>query len=95
VPSRAAATTLRPIANEVAVRAGAVGAILGRRASDLHPLTGHADRAPADGAAGLAFGGSGHADTTNSCSTRAASHGGFRGDAVQLWKGRERNGLRG
>ena len=52
-------------------------------------------RAPADGAAGVACGGSGHADTTNSCSTRAASDGGFRGDAVQLWKGRERNGLRG
>jgi hypothetical protein len=52
------------------------------------PYTPH--RAPAD----LPNGGSGHADTTNSCPTHAASEGDLRGHAVRLIKRRGRHGLR-
>jgi hypothetical protein len=52
------------------------------------PCTPH--RTPAD----LAFGGSGHTHTTNSCPTRSASVGDFRGHAFQLMKRRWRHGLR-
>ena len=51
------------------------------------PCTPH--RAPAD----LAFGGSRHTDTTNSCPTRSASVGDLRGDAVRLMKRCGRHGL--
>jgi hypothetical protein len=43
----------------------------------------------------MPLGGSGHAHTTNPCSTCSASVGDFRGHDLQLLKGRERNGLRG
>jgi hypothetical protein len=49
---------------------------------------------PADCPADLAFGGSGHADTTNSCPAHSASCGDFRGHAVELRKRRGRHGLR-
>jgi len=55
---------------------------------------GHSGGAPADRTAGLPLRGSGHADTTNSCPTRSASVGDFRGHAFQLMKRRWRHGLR-
>src|SRR6478735_2587318 len=51
-------------------------------------------RTPAGGAADVAFGGSGHTDTTNSCPTHSASDGDLRGNAVRLVKRRKRHGLR-
>jgi hypothetical protein len=53
-----------------------------------------ASSAPADGAAGLAFCGSGHADTINSCPTRSASRSDLRDHAVRMMKRRGRHGLR-
>jgi hypothetical protein len=52
------------------------------------PCTPH--RTPAN----LAFGDSGHADTTNQCPTRSAEEGNLRGHADWLTKRRGRYGLR-
>jgi hypothetical protein len=48
----------------------------------------------ADGSAGMPDGGSGHADTINSGSTRAAGGSDLRDHAVRLMKRRERHSLR-
>ena len=49
---------------------------------------------PAFRAAGLADGGSGHADTVNHCPTKAAADSDLRDHAVRLRKRRERHCLR-
>jgi hypothetical protein len=49
---------------------------------------------PADLSAGMADGGSGHADTSNSCPTRAACVADLRGHPVRLMKRRECHCLR-
>ena len=51
-------------------------------------------RAPADLPADLAFGGSGHANTSNSRPTYSASERDLRGHGVRLMKRRWRHGLR-
>ena len=51
-------------------------------------------RTPAGCPADLAFGGSGHANTTNSCPTYSASESDLRGHGVCLMKRRWRHGLR-
>jgi len=56
-------------------------------------LASHSDRTPADGSAGLAHGGSGHAHTVNSCPTGAAGGSDLRDHAVRLRKWRRRHCL--
>ena len=64
----------------------------------VYPMTANVpctpDRAPADAAADVAAGSSGHADTMNSDPTRATCHTDLREHAVRLMKGRGRHGLR-
>ena len=60
----------------------------------IYPPTANVPCTPHRAPAGLAFGGSGHADTANSCSTHSASCGGLLDDAVQMMKRRGRHGLR-
>jgi hypothetical protein len=67
----------------------------GRRRSSYSQSASNANCAPAGGAADLAFGGSGHTDTFNSCPTHSASDGDLRGHAIRLKKKRRgRYGLR-
>ena len=54
----------------------------------------HPPETPAGGSAGLADGGSGHADTINSCPTRPAADTDFRDHAVRLRNQRGRHCLR-
>jgi len=56
-------------------------------------LASHSDRTPADGSAGLAHGGSGHAHTVNSCPTSAAGGSDLRDHAVRLRNRRRRHSL--
>jgi|SRR6267378_3527799 len=63
-------------------------------ATNSVPSTANVPHTPHRAPANLAFGGSGHTDTTNPCPARSASVGDLRGHAVWLMKRRGRHGLR-
>lgn len=65
-----------------------------RRRAELIPAKASVPYAPHRTSAGLAFGGSGHADTSNPCPARSARVGRRRRDAVRLRKRCGRHRLR-